>query len=125
MLRHVLSAVMPVAHMIARLIGPPDADGEYIALGTGTSDEEIVHLHDYERIYGAPVMFTIDERWMQTDGPGRIPSSGIRAAQLRRAPVTARVALPAPPVDHGNPDPLRTRRCCERQRRTRRSRPVI
>jgi hypothetical protein len=34
-----------------RLIGPPEADGEYVVLRTERSDEEVVHLHDYERIY--------------------------------------------------------------------------
>lgn len=43
--------------MISRLIGPPEADGEYIALRTAASDEEIVHLHDYERIYGVPWLY--------------------------------------------------------------------
>jgi len=42
---------------IARLIGPPEADGEYIALRIGGSDEEIVHLHDYERIYRVPRLY--------------------------------------------------------------------
>jgi hypothetical protein len=34
-----------------RLIGPPEADGEYVALRRCGCDEEIVHLHDYERLY--------------------------------------------------------------------------
>jgi hypothetical protein len=48
---------MPSSPAIARLIGPPQADGEYIALRTETSDEEIVHLHDYERIYRVPWLY--------------------------------------------------------------------
>jgi SAM-dependent methyltransferase len=35
-----------------RLLGPPEADGEYVALrNDGAGSEEIVHLHDYARIY--------------------------------------------------------------------------
>jgi predicted TPR repeat methyltransferase len=36
-----------------RLVGPPGVDGEYVALG----DEEIVHLHDYTRIYAIPGLY--------------------------------------------------------------------
>jgi hypothetical protein len=36
-----------------RLIGPPDADGEYVAL----DEHEIVHLHDYQRIYAVPGLY--------------------------------------------------------------------
>jgi hypothetical protein len=43
---------------VARLIGPPEADGEYVALRDGDSGEEIVHLHDYERLYRVPGMGT-------------------------------------------------------------------
>ena len=35
-----------------RLVGPPSADGEYVALG-----DEIVHLHDYDRIYAVPGLY--------------------------------------------------------------------
>ena len=34
-----------------RLVRPPEADGEYIGLRSGDGVEEIVHLHDYDRIY--------------------------------------------------------------------------
>lgn len=36
-----------------RLLGPPATDGEYIAL----SEHEIVHLHEYERIYAVPGLY--------------------------------------------------------------------
>lgn len=48
---------MPVSSTVSRLIGPPEADGEYIALRTATADEEVVHLHDYERIYRVPGLY--------------------------------------------------------------------
>ena len=48
---------MSLSPTIERLIGPPEADGEYIELRTSTSQEEIVHLHDYERIYGVPWLY--------------------------------------------------------------------
>ena len=41
-----------------RLVGPPDADGEYVALsGDGSADEELVHLHDYSRLYAVPGLY--------------------------------------------------------------------
>ena len=40
-----------------RLIGPPQADGEYIALRTPGSGEEIIRLHDYERLYRVPGLY--------------------------------------------------------------------
>jgi precorrin-6B methylase 2 len=43
--------------MTPRLIGPPEADGEYVGLRSAPSDEEIVHLHDYERIYAVPWLY--------------------------------------------------------------------
>jgi SAM-dependent methyltransferase len=36
-----------------RLLGPPVTDGEYI----GLSDHEVVHLHDYTRIYAVPGLY--------------------------------------------------------------------
>ena len=36
-----------------RLIGPPSVDGEYVALG----DDEVIHLHDYARIYAVPGLY--------------------------------------------------------------------
>lgn len=48
---------MALSPMVARLIGPPQADGEYVALRTDASEEEIVHLHDYERIYRVPGLY--------------------------------------------------------------------
>jgi SAM-dependent methyltransferase len=40
-----------------RLIGPPHADGEYIGLREDGSEEEIVHLHDYARLYGVSGLY--------------------------------------------------------------------
>lgn len=36
-----------------RLLGPPAVDGEYIAL----SEHEVVHLHEYDRIYAVPGLY--------------------------------------------------------------------
>jgi hypothetical protein len=36
-----------------QLVGPPSVDGEYAALG----EREIVHLHDYTRIYATPGLY--------------------------------------------------------------------
>ena len=43
--------------LVVRLIGPPEADGEYVVLRHSGSDEEIVHLHDYERLYREPGLY--------------------------------------------------------------------
>ena len=48
---------MAMPGRVVRLIGPPEADGEFIALRGETEDEEIVHLHDYERIYSVPWLY--------------------------------------------------------------------
>lgn len=48
---------MTVRHPVVRLIGPPEADGEYVALLDPGADEEIVHLHDYERLYRVPGLY--------------------------------------------------------------------
>ena len=40
-----------------RLIGPPEMDGEYVGLPSADGGEDIVHLHDYERIYAAPGLY--------------------------------------------------------------------
>jgi hypothetical protein len=46
-----------VRRPVARLVGPPEAAGEYIALTDASSDEEIIHLHDYERLYRVPGLY--------------------------------------------------------------------
>jgi SAM-dependent methyltransferase len=48
---------MALSETHVRLIGPPQADGEYVALGDSSGGEEIVHLHDYERIYDVPGLY--------------------------------------------------------------------
>ena len=48
---------MSAPHPVVRLIGPPEADGEYVALRNPGADEEIVHLHDYERLYRVPGLY--------------------------------------------------------------------
>jgi hypothetical protein len=48
---------MAVSGTVVRLIGPPEADGEYIGLAGAGGREEIVHLHDYERIYQVPSLY--------------------------------------------------------------------
>ncbi len=48
---------MPPPDPDVRLLGPPQVDGEYVALGEPGSDEEIVHLHEYERLYRVPGLY--------------------------------------------------------------------
>jgi hypothetical protein len=40
-----------------RLIGPPEADGEYVGLRRGAGAEEIVHIHDYDQIYSTSGLY--------------------------------------------------------------------
>ena len=65
-----------------RLIGPPAADGEYVAL----DEHEIVHLHDYPRIYAVPGLYeyVVQERL-------RCRSPQVAAEGFLRA--TARLAM--------------------------------
>ena len=44
---------MPATFDNIHLIGPPAADGEYVAL----DEHETVHLHDYPRIYAVPGLY--------------------------------------------------------------------
>ena len=67
-----------------RLLGPPSADGEYVALG----DDDIVHLHDYTRIYAVPGLY---EHVVQ--GQLRCRSPQVAADGFLRA--AARVGSPA------------------------------
>ena len=46
-------AGMPATFDDIHLIGPPAADGEYVAL----DEHEVVHLHDYPRIYAVPGLY--------------------------------------------------------------------
>jgi SAM-dependent methyltransferase len=50
---------MPRArHHHVRLIGPPEADGEYVGLRLDRSGEEdVVHLHDYPRLYAVSGLY--------------------------------------------------------------------
>lgn len=52
---------MVPSDVVVRLIGPPQADGEYVGLRGADADadsgEEIVHLHDYERLYREPGLY--------------------------------------------------------------------
>lgn len=65
-----------------RLLGPPETDGEYIAL----SEHETVHLHEYARIYAVPGLYeyVVQERLQCT-------SPQVAVAGFLR--VTARLGL--------------------------------
>lgn len=60
-----------------RLVGPPSADGEYVALG----DDEIVHLHDYTRIYSVPGLYEhVVQEQLQCRSPQVAAEGFLRAA---------------------------------------------
>jgi hypothetical protein len=55
---------------VVRLLGPPAADGEYVVLSEARSGEEIVHLHDYERIYRVSGLYEhVVQRLLQCRSP--------------------------------------------------------
>ncbi|MFJ1602216.1 hypothetical protein ACIOHS_02395 [Streptomyces sp. NPDC088253] len=62
-----------------RLLGPPVTDGEYIAL----SEHEMVHLHEYTRIYAVPGLYehVVQER-LQCRSPEVAAAGFLRAAAL-------------------------------------------
>ena len=61
-----------------RLLGPPEADGEYIAL----NDHETVHLHEYTRIYAVPGLYehVVQER-LRCTSPQVAAAGFLRAAE--------------------------------------------
>jgi SAM-dependent methyltransferase len=63
-----------------RLLGPPETDGEHIAL----SEHDIVHLHDYARVYAVPGLYeyVVQER-LQCRSPQVAAESFLRAAARR------------------------------------------
>jgi hypothetical protein len=40
-----------------RLIGPPEMEGEYVGLPSAGGGEDVVHLHDYDRIYATSGLY--------------------------------------------------------------------
>ena len=71
-----------------RLVGPPSVDGEYVALG----DHEIVHLHDYARIYAVPGLYEhVVQEQLQCRSPQVAAEGFLRAvasAKLEAASMT-------------------------------------
>jgi hypothetical protein len=69
------------------LIGPPHADGEYVGLrgaGPGTQ-EEIVHLHDYTRLYEVPGLYEhVVQELLGCSSP-RVAADGLARAMERLA----------------------------------------
>ena len=65
--------------IVVRLIGPPEADGEYVALQEDGGDEVIVHLHDYTRLYEVPGYTNTSFRSYSTVARRRSSSLGSRA----------------------------------------------
>jgi SAM-dependent methyltransferase len=64
-----------------RLVGPPNVDGECVALG----DHEIIHLHDYARIYAVPGLYehVVQER-LQCCSPQVAAEGFLRAVARSR-----------------------------------------
>lgn len=65
------------------MIGPPEAEGEYVALADAGAGEAIVHLHDYERIYGVPGLYEhIVEGLLRCRSP-QVATDGLGRALVR------------------------------------------
>jgi hypothetical protein len=64
---------------VVRLIGPPEADGEYVGLREAGGEEEIIHLHDYARIYAVPGLY---EQIVQRELGCRSPLLAARGLSL-------------------------------------------
>jgi hypothetical protein len=75
-----------------RLIGPPEADGEYVALREN-GIEEIVHLHDYPRLYRVPGLYEhIVQELLACRSP-QVAAEALARALERLALEPARVRL--------------------------------
>ena len=78
---------------IARLIGPPEANGEYVALRDADLDEEVVHLHDYERLYRVPGLYEhVVQDLLQCRSP-QVAADGLAYALARLAMDPAETVL--------------------------------
>lgn len=61
-----------------RLLGPPETDGEYIAL----SEHELVHLHEYTRIYAVPGLYEhVVQELLECTSPQVAAAGFLRAAE--------------------------------------------
>jgi hypothetical protein len=84
---------MTLSGTAVRLIGPPQADGEYVGLRNGSAGEEIVHLHDYERIYEVPGLYEhIVQRLLRCRSP-QTASEGLSHALDRLGLDPAEIVL--------------------------------
>jgi SAM-dependent methyltransferase len=64
-----------------RLVGPPSVDGEYVVLG----DNDVVHLHDYARIYSVPGLYEhVVQEQLQCRSPQAAADGFLQAAAQAR-----------------------------------------
>jgi SAM-dependent methyltransferase len=75
-----------------RLIGPPQADGEYVALRESGS-EEIVHIHDYVRLYRMPGLYEYIVQELLGCRSPQVAAEALGRALTRLALEPARVRL--------------------------------
>ncbi len=84
---------MAVSETLVRLIGPPEADGEYVGLRDASAREVVVHLHDYERIYDVPGLYEhIVQRLLHCRSP-QIATDGLAHALDRLGLEPAEIVL--------------------------------
>jgi hypothetical protein len=84
---------MPPPETVVRLIGRPEADGEYVALRNAGSGEEIVHLHDYDRLYATPGLYEhVVQELLGCRSP-QVAADGLAAAVTRLSLIPSEVVL--------------------------------
>jgi SAM-dependent methyltransferase len=73
-----------------RLVGPPSVDGECVALG----DHEIIHLHDYARIYAVPGLYEhVVQEQLQCCSPQVAAEGFLRAVARSRLEASSLTVL--------------------------------
>lgn len=73
-----------------RLVGPPSVDGEYVVLG----DDDMVHLHDYTRIYAVPGLYEhVVQEQLRCRSPQVAAEGFLRAVAQARLKASSRTVL--------------------------------
>ena len=86
---------------VVRLLGPPEADGEYVVLrggSDGDAAEDTVHLHDYARVYGVPWLYEHVVQDLLGCRSPQVVAQGVlvlRVASIYKKPARRRVNFPA------------------------------
>src|SRR5436305_7001352 len=73
-----------------RLVGSPRVDGEFVVLG----DDDMVHLHDYTRIYAVPGLYEhVVQEQLRCRSPQVAAEGFLRAVAQARLKASSRTVL--------------------------------